>query len=209
MDPQLTFSFFLASFLLALMPGPDNIFVLTESITKGQRNGIALSCGLSSGVMVHTLAVATGVSLILQSSALAFHIVKYLGAAYLFYLAIMTLKEKKQTVTFEQTTKAQFNFWKLYRQGFLMNVLNPKVSLFFIALLPQFVTQNGIRVSVQLVILGFIFMVTALLTFSAIALLAGRLSIFLNNDRFWMWTKYGKAIVLAALGAMLLFTERG
>jgi threonine/homoserine/homoserine lactone efflux protein len=208
MDPQLTFSFFLAAFLLALMPGPDNIFVLTESITKGQRNGIALSCGLSSGVMVHTLAVATGVSLILQSSAMAFQTVKYLGAAYLFYLAIMTLKEKKQTVTFEKTGKEHFNFWKLYRQGFLMNVLNPKVSLFFIALLPQFVTRNGFNVSVQLVILGFIFMVTALLTFSVIALLAGRLSRFLNNDRFWLWTKYSKVAVLGTLGLMLLFTER-
>ncbi|MFT4666881.1 MAG: threonine/homoserine/homoserine lactone efflux protein [Polaribacter sp.] len=208
MDPQLTFSFFVAAVLLAFMPGPDNIFVLTESITKGQRNGIALSCGLSSGVMVHTLAVATGVSFILQSSALAFQVVKYLGAAYLFYLAVMAMKEKKQVVTFEASEGGQFNFWKLYRQGFLMNVLNPKVSLFFIALLPQFVTEGGITVSVQLVILGGIFMLTALVIFSLIAILSGRLSSYLNNDRFWIWTKYGKVAVLALLGTMLLFTKK-
>lgn len=209
MDLQLTFSFFIAAALLAFMPGPDNIFVLTESITKGQRNGIALSCGLSSGVMVHTLAVATGVSLILQSSALAFQIVKYLGAAYLFYLAVMTLKEKPKTITYEKGSKEVFDFWKLFRQGFLMNVLNPKVSLFFIALLPQFVTKDGFNVSVQLVILGAIFMVTALVIFSLIAILSGRLSPYLNNERFWKWTKYGKAGVLGVLGSLLLFTERG
>jgi len=169
---------------------------------------MALSCGLSSGVMIHTLAVATGVSLILQSSALAFQVVKYLGAAYLFYLAVMTMKEKKQVVNFETSTKESFNFWKLYQQGFLMNVLNPKVSLFFIALLPQFVTEGGFNVSVQLVILGGIFMLTALVIFSLIAILSGKLSSYLNNDRFWTWTKYGKVTVLAVLGTMLLFTKK-
>jgi threonine/homoserine/homoserine lactone efflux protein len=95
MEVQLIISFLTASLLLSIIPGPDNIFVLTESITKGKKNGIAISLGLAMGVLVHTAAAATGLSIIIQKSAMAFSIIKYIGAAYLFYLAFMSLKEKK------------------------------------------------------------------------------------------------------------------
>ncbi|MFK7807996.1 MAG: LysE family translocator [Saprospiraceae bacterium] len=208
MDPKLTFSFFIAAFLLALMPGPDNLLVLTESITKGKRNGIALSSGLSSGVIIHTLAIMTGLSLILQNSAIAFQAVKYLGAAYLFYLAAMTLMEEQQQLNFEEQQNDQYNFWKLYRQGFLMNVLNPKVTLFFIALLPQFVSSEGFSPSLQLFILGIIFMLTALITFSLIAILADKLRLILNKEGFWKWTKYSKVVVLIGLAILILLSEK-
>jgi len=207
MELNLVLSFLTASFLLALMPGPDNIFVLTESITKGKRNGIAISIGLCSGVIIHTLAAATGLSLIIQNSAIAFQIIKYLGAAYLLYLAFLTLKEKKSEIIFNKE-KSDFNFWKLVRQGFLMNVLNPKVSLFFIAFLPQFISTDGLNVTIQMMVLGVVFMMISLFTFVMISILSGQLSSFLNNDKFWKYTKYGKAIVLGVLGIALAFSER-
>lgn len=99
MEFELLLSFLTASILLSIMPGPDNIFVLTESITKGKKNGILIALGLSLGVLVHTLAAATGLSIIIQKSALAFSIIKYIGAIYLFYLAFMALKDKKVEMT--------------------------------------------------------------------------------------------------------------
>ncbi len=210
MNVQLLISFIGAATLLALMPGPDNIFVLTESITKGRRNGIALATGLNSGVLIHTLAATTGLSLILQKSAMAFQIVKYAGAAYLFYLAFLTIKEKKNKANHElkKDSTDQFDFWKLFKKGFLMNVLNPKVSLFFIAFLPQFIDPNGFNITVQMIILGIIFMLNGFMIFSTIAILSGWLAPFLNNDRFWNITKYVKTTVLGGLGLTLLCSEK-
>lgn len=207
MDPQLLISFLGASVLLTVMPGPDNILVLTESITKGKNSGTALSIGLSSGVLIHTLAAATGLSLIIQSSAMAFQVLKYLGAAYLFYLAIMTLREKSQKVDMV-SDKSSYSFWNLVKKGFFMNVLNPKVSLFFIAFLPQFVSSGGMHVTLQMIILGVIFMVQALLIFVMISRLSGRLSSYLDSPKFWNSTKYGKALILAVLGVALLFSKK-
>ena len=210
MDLQTILSFIGAATLLALMPGPDNIYVLTESITKGKRNGIALALGLNSGVLIHTLAAATGLSLVLQQSAMAFQLVKYAGALYLFYLAMMTLKEKRILLTMNLIKHpiTTSNFGKVYRKGFIMNVLNPKVSLFFIAFLPQFVNEGSMSITLQMIILGIIFMIVGFIIFSSIAILSGRLAQFLNNDKFWKTTKYVKASVLGVLGLALLTSEK-
>lgn len=208
MDLKLTLSFLVASIVLAILPGPDNIFVLTESVTKGKKNGIALSAGLSSGVIVHTITAATGLSLILQNSAIAFQIVKYLGAIYLFYLAFQSLIEKGNDFDLELGIKNDYNFFKLYSKGFLMNVLNPKVTLFFIAFLPQFISKTGFNVTLQMLILGFIFMVQAFVIFSLIAIVSGSLHKYLNNTKFWNKTKKIKAFVLAILGFTLLLSEK-
>jgi len=207
MEITLLLSFIGASFLLTIMPGPDNLFVLTESITKGGKFGVAPSCGLSSGVLIHTLAAATGLSLVLQNSATAFSLIKYAGAFYLFYLAYLALKEKRESLAFS-SEKTEYKFWDLYKQGFLMNVLNPKVSLFFIAFLPQFISSNGMHVTIQMFVLGFIFMVQALIIFSLIAISASRMTSFLRNDKFWSATKYTKVIVLAGLGFGLLLSKK-
>jgi threonine/homoserine/homoserine lactone efflux protein len=200
MQIELILSFLLASVLLTFMPGPDNIFVLTESITKGQKNGIAISIGLCTGVLIHTLAAATGLSIVIQKSALAFSIIKYLGAAYLFYLAFMATKEKPMEVTLEKKSKEEtFHLFPLIRKGFLMNVLNPKVSLFFIAFLPQFISQDGINITYQMIILGLIFMAQALVIFSLISILASRLTEYMNSAKFWKITKWSKVGVLSIL----------
>lgn len=209
MQIELILSFLLASVLLTFMPGPDNIFVLTESITKGQKNGIAISIGLCTGVLIHTLAAATGLSIVIQKSALAFSIIKYLGAAYLFYLAFMSTKEKPMELTLDKKTKKEaFQLFPLIRKGFLMNVLNPKVSLFFIAFLPQFISKDGINITVQMIILGLIFMVQALVIFSLISVLASRLTGYVNSPKFWKITKWSKVGVLSILGLTLALSEK-
>ncbi len=208
MELNLILSFLGVSILLTIMPGPDNIFVLTESLTKGQRNGIAISLGLVSGIMIHTLAAATGLSIIIQQSAMAFSIIKYFGSAYLFYLAYQTIKDKKTNVKLENNIGFEKSFFQLVRTGFLMNVLNPKVSLFFIALLPQFVSKSQVSVTLQMIILGFIFMIQALIIFILLSILSGKFSVYLNNSKFWKYTKWSKVVILFLLGLSLALTKR-
>ena len=184
------------------MPGPDNIFVLTESIAKGARNGVLIAFGLNSGVLVHTLAAATGISLILKQSELAFSIIQYAGAAYLLYLAFLAAKEKVEHYkTKENTAKGAF---KLFRTGFIMNLLNPKVSLFFIAFLPQFVRPESGDVTKQMVIMGLAFMIIGFITFSSFAILAHQLRKPLNNIKVLTSIKWAKVLVLVGLALYLL-----
>ena len=112
MELGLILSFLGASIILSLMPGPDNIFVLTESLTKGQRNGIAISIGLSIGVLVHTTAAATGLSIIIQKSAIAFSIIKFSGALYLFYLAFQAFNEKKPSFDLSSNSIASMAWFR-------------------------------------------------------------------------------------------------
>ncbi len=209
MELGLVMSFIGASIILSLMPGPDNIFVLTESITKGHRNGIAISIGLSLGVMIHTIAAATGLSIIILNSSIAFSVIKYFGAAYLFYLAYQSLKDKKpdlnfDTIKVDKSTKFSF----LVKKGFLMNILNPKVSLFFIAFLPQFTTSGGINITLQMIILGLLFMVQALFVFSMISILSSRMTKYVNRPKFWKITKWSKISVLSILGLSLALSNK-
>ena len=209
MEAQLIISFIGASILLTLMPGPDNIFVLTESLTKGHRNGIAISVGLSTGILIHTLAAATGLSIIIQKSAVAFTTVKFLGAGYLLFLAFKATKDRKPSFDSKMNNShSDTRFLQLMRKGFIMNVLNPKVSLFFIAFLPQFISNTGFHIIFQMIILGFIFMLQALLIFSLISMLSGKLSKYLNNAKFWQIAKWSKISVLSALAITLAVSKK-
>jgi len=210
MEPGLILSFLGASIILTIMPGPDNIFVLTESLTKGQRNGIAISVGLCTGVLIHTLAAATGLSIIIQKSAIAFSMIKYLGAGYLFYLAYQAYGEAQPTIDLTTHKKAHKNeaTGPLIKKGFLMNILNPKVSLFFIAFLPQFITNDGMNVTLQMMVLGVVFMMQALVIFSAISILSGSLTRYVTAPNFWKTAKWSKIMVLIILGLVLVFSEK-
>ena len=209
MESGLILSFIGASVLLSLMPGPDNIFVLTESLTQGYKNGIIISLGLCMGLAVHTIAAATGLSIILQKSAFAFSIIKYLGAAYLLYLAYISLKEKEPTLDLsEERTRKKTRITPLIKKGFFMNILNPKVSLFFIAFFPQFISSNGYSINAQMIILGLIFILQTLVIFGTIAILSGKLTPYINNPKFWKVTKWSKVSVLSILGITLALTKR-
>ncbi len=209
MDIELLISFLLASITLSLMPGPDNVFVLTESITKGKRNGIIISAGLASGIIVHTIVIATGLSILVQQSTYVFNGIKIFGAIYLLYLAYLTYKEETSTVSISNQSKdldIKEKWFSLFKKGFFMNVLNPKVTLFFIAFLPQFVNKDGLPFSLQIIILGILFMIQAFLVFSIISIVAGNLRQLVNSDKFWEKVKWIKIAVLTLLAGFLILT---
>lgn len=209
MEIESVLSFLGASIVLSLMPGPDNILVLTESLAKGQKNGIAISFGLGVGILLHTIAAATGLSLIIQRSALVFSIIKYLGAVYLFYLGYQAYTEKKQALNIKSANIRKKNrVLFLVKKGFLMNVLNPKVSLFFIAFLPQFIVSNGWSIITQMIVLGLIFMLQAVVIFSLVAMASGKLTKYVNNPKFWCVSRWSKISILTLLGMFLALSNK-
>ncbi len=207
MDTSLILGFILATVALAFMPGPDNIYVLTESISKGAKQGVAITAGLISGVIVHTTLVATGLSLLVFNNDIAYDTMKYAGTAYLLYVAYGAIKEAPLDVNVD--VKGQLEpFPRLFKRGFLMNVLNPKVTLFFIVLLPQFVSSDGWSPMYQMFVLGAVFMTVSFLIFSSIAMVSGYSASLIKHPMFWVVTKWIKVFVLAALGSFLLLSER-
>lgn len=208
MELQQILSFLVAAVLLTLMPGPDNLYVITESLSKGAKQGILISVGLVSGVLVHTALAAFGVSLIFTQSNWAYNLMSVAGASYLFYLAYMSYQEKPQTVEFTEEKPTKIKVLPLVKKGFFMNVLNPKVSLFFIALLPQFVSENGWPIQYQMLALGVIFIVQGLLLFSCFSLLAGYFSELIQHPKFWLVTKWLKVIILSTIAFGLLLSIR-
>ncbi|MBI5656282.1 MAG: LysE family translocator [Geobacter sp.] len=195
-----------ASIALTLAPGPDNIFVMTQGIARGRRPAIITALGMCSGVSVHTTAAAFGISALFYSSALAFNLVKYAGATYLLYLAFRTLQERSavRLATADDRPAAA-----LFRRGFIMNVLNPKVALFFLAFLPQFVTPAAGHVPLQMLLLGLIFMVQAIVIFCLIGYFAGSIgSYILARPRVAKHFDWLTAGVFASLGIRLALAER-
>jgi threonine/homoserine/homoserine lactone efflux protein len=175
--------FFAASLLLGLSPGPDNIFVLTQSALRGAAAGLIVTLGLSTGLVVHTTAVALGVAAIFQASVLAFTALKLIGAAYLVYLAWHAFRASAVGVATDGTRDiADITHWQLYRRGIIMNVTNPKVSIFFLAFLPQFADPARGALSLQMMLLGGVFILSTLLVFGGVALLAGTLGEWLKHS---------------------------
>lgn len=199
--------FFAASALLALAPGPDNIFVLTQSALHGPRAGLLVTLGLCTGLIGHTFAVTIGVAALFQTSALAFTALKVVGACYLLYLAWGAFRAPPGTV--QANANVQLDAGRLYRRGIVMNLTNPKVSIFFLAFLPQFADPARGRLGLQLVMLGAIFMVAALLVFGAIALLAGSLGQWLNRSpKSQVILNRVAGTIFVALALRLVLSER-
>ena len=165
--------FFGASLLLALAPGPDNIFVLTQSALRGAFAGFVITLGLCTGLLVHTSLVAFGVAAIFKSSALAFAILKYIGAGYLLYMAWKAFRASPADIASGGNSERSLRL--LYRRGIIMNITNPKVSIFFLAFLPQFADPNRGPIILQILLLGLVFIFAALLIFGAVCLLAGKI----------------------------------
>ncbi|MFT5822400.1 MAG: threonine/homoserine/homoserine lactone efflux protein [Crocinitomix sp.] len=208
MELELLLSFIGVSILLILMPGPDNIFVLLESLKNGSKTGILISIGLVLGVLGHTLIAATGLTIVIQKSDFLFELIKFAGAGYLLYLAYLELKEKITPIDTLNSEIGKENRTKLIRKGFFMNILNPKVSLFFIAFFPQFVSETGFHVSIQMVILGLIFMSLAFSIFSTVALLANQLTSYLQSVLFLKITKVVKVVTFCVLAVVLILSSR-
>lgn len=196
--------FLIAAILLTLMPGPDNLYVTMLSMTQGVKAGLATSIGLCLGVTVHTFAAALGIAAIIHQSAWLFQSLKILGALYLFYLAWQSFKERNQSIELSSEKESHQGYASLFRKGILMNVLNPKVSLFFLALLPQFVSPQAGHVTEQMIGLGLIFMLQAIVIFALIAYFAGVIGKkFLKNEKVWRIVNWTKTVFLAVLGVRL------
>jgi len=172
--------FLIASIGLTLLPGPDNLFVLSLSIINGARIGIPTALGMAFGNFAHTAAVALGLGALVLASPIAFSVIRTLGVVYLLYLAWQSwhhpLHISLQTSQAEQTIPSSL---KLFRRGILMNLFNPKVALFFLAFFPQFVDQNSEYKPQQIFFLGTLFVIQTAIIFSTIALAAGRLQPFI------------------------------
>ncbi len=203
-----TFSaFFLVSTLLAITPGPDNVFVLTQSALHGKLSGLVVMFGLCTGLLVHTGAVAFGVAVLFQASTLAFTLLKVIGAGYLLYLAWQIFRATPEQIRLNKNP--QRSLGTLYRRGILMNITNPKVSIFFLAFLPQFAEPERGSISLQMIILGGIFIVATILVFGAVALIGGALGDWLNrsarSQRIMNWVA---GTVFVGLALKLVTAER-
>jgi threonine/homoserine/homoserine lactone efflux protein len=203
--PDTAAAFFAVSLLLALSPGPDNVFVLMQSAMRGRSAGLLVVLGLCSGLLVHTAAVAFGLATLFAASALAFTVLKWVGALYLLFLAWQAWRAPAGPLAAQAAPDAG----RLYRRGIVMNVTNPKVSIFFLAFLPQFVSAERGSVAVQVLWLGFIFMVATMLIFGAIALTAGSLGqVLARSARAQRLLNRSAAVVFAALALRLASVQR-
>ncbi|HUQ27259.1 MAG TPA: LysE family translocator [Usitatibacter sp.] len=163
--------FLVASALLAIAPGPDIVYVLTRGIAQGARAGIAAALGFATGCIFHTVLAAVGIAALIRSSDLAFDLVRYAGAAYLVWIGIQALRHRSSFSI--EATRERKALATIYRQSVIGNMLNPKVTLFFLAFLPQFVNSQAGHVGTQMAILGGVFMAVTVAVFSAVAIFSG------------------------------------
>ena len=208
-EPTFWLVFFSAALALNVSPGPDLLFVLSRTLSGGRRVGVASVCGVCSGALVHVAAAALGISAIMATSALAFAVVKYVGAAYLLYLGVQALRSAGATASFHLEAAPKVSVWQAYRQGILVDVLNPKAAIFFMAFLPQFVRPDHGAVALQLLILGVLVVLVAVVVECAMVFLAARASLALRtNHRLSLWLDRVLGSVLIALGIRLGLAER-
>lgn len=199
-------SFMLATSVLAISPGPDNIFVLTQSLVYGKKYGLAIVFGLISGCLIHTTLLAFGVSTIIKNSVTLYFIIKLFGASYLLYLAYRVYKSDAQ-ILIDDNTSERKNTLALFKQGFIMNVLNPKVTIFFLAFFPAFLFSDTISNVLQFYILGFLFMLTSLIIFSLIVFLAGTISNSIKTHKaIGFYLKWLQIVVFLSISAFILLS---
>ncbi|MBN1219657.1 MAG: LysE family translocator [Anaerolineae bacterium] len=200
--------FFAASWALILAPGPDMIYVITRGISQGRRAGLLSALGVTLGILVHTTFAACGLAILLQMSAIAFMIVKYIGALYLIYLGFKALKNKSKFALLEK--QKELDSGAILWQGMLSNVLNPKVALFFLAFLPQFINQNSNLVTLQMLTLGIIFALFGIAFLSVVGFFAGGIgSWFSRRPQFASNIQWLTGVIFIGLGLRLALAKRG
>ena len=189
--------FLISSLVLTLMPGPDILFVLNQSL-ENKKSGFLISIGLCSGLVIHTLILMFGLSVFIETNEYLINYLKYFGALYLFYLAYVEFQTKLNK-------EIEPNSTNLFFRGLYMNLVNPKVLLFFIAYFPNFLFSETIPVSLQFLILGSIFISQALIIFFIISIASNNLSSYLKIDIRNKKLTYFKSLVFIVIGLLILF----
>ncbi len=199
--------FAFASLMLNITPGNDMIYVATRSINNGIKAGIISAIGISIGGVVHMTASVLGLSSVIARSALLFDIIKYVGVAYLFYIGIKAILSKQDGYIFENSSPVDNR--KILVQGILTNILNPKVALFFLAFLPQFIDTKAGNIPLQLALLGIWFNFSGTTVNIIVAVMFGKMSnLLVGFPSFWKWQSKFTGCVLCALGVKLALTTR-
>ena len=199
--------FCLSAVLLSITPGPDTIYILGRAISQGRHSGIASVFGISTGVLIHTIAAAIGLSTILAASALVFKIIKLIGAAYLIYLGITLFLASKDTGALSKNNSSARSFWKIYRQGVITNVLNPKVALFFLSFLPQFIDPNHGNV-ISFIFLGLVYVFICTIWYLIFAGFSSAIAIAFKKNPLWIHTiNKISGCIFIGLGLSLAFSE--
>lgn len=202
-------TFLLTGILLNLTPGNDTIFILTKSIAQGKKAGIVSALGIGTGSIVHTILAAFGLSIIIAKSILLFNIIKYLGAAYLLYIGYKMLTDKTELKTNNPLQQKTTDYWKIYRDGILTNILNPKVALFFIAFLPQFIDPNFKNTILPFLTLGITFITTGTIWCLILATFASLIFNKLKTNRkFSTYINKVCGVTMIGLGIKVALTDR-
>jgi len=200
--------FLTTAIALNIAPGPDLLYILTKTIRSGKKVGLASALGVCSGALFHVFAASIGLSAILVSSALVFSVVKYVGAAYLLYLAYQAFKssgfELNVDVQVKEKEREKETAFQAFKEGVLIDILNPKVAIFFMAFLPQFVRDDAGPVSFQLLYLGLMVIAIAIVVEAAYVLVADKISNRVrNSQRFSIWLDRTVGVIYAGLGIKL------
>jgi len=196
--------FLTASAVLTISPGPDIIYVMVQGMANGKKHGFVTALGLATGIIIHTSLVAFGVSAIIKNSDTLFFIIKLFGAIYLLYLAWQVFKSDPEIAYSAEGIKDK-SLFSLFKQGFIMNVLNPKVTIFFLAFFPGFLWEPDGNTVIQFYILGAFFMLLTILIFGSVALLAGKISNYLKrNKHSGIVLKWLQIVVFVGIASFIL-----
>ncbi|HEX8377354.1 MAG TPA: LysE family translocator [Pedobacter sp.] len=202
-------TFLITGILLNLTPGNDTIFILSKSIAQGKKAGIISVLGIATGSVIHTVLAAYGLSVIITKSLLIFNLIKYAGAAYLFYLGYKMFKDKSELNTRIIQRHKAINYIKIYGDAILTNVLNPKVALFFIAFLPQFINPDATNTMLPFMVLGATFILTGTTWCLILAVFASTIfAKFKSNTNIAVYFNKVCGLSLIALGIKVAFTGR-
>jgi threonine/homoserine/homoserine lactone efflux protein len=194
--------FMAAAGIVVAIPGPNHLYIITRSVSQDRSAGLASAAGIETGTLVHIAAAALGLSSIIASSALAFSMIKYAGAAYLIYLGLRTVLRRPKPLDQQIESRSADPLWKVYREGIVVNVLNPKVALFFLAFLPQFIDTNSELAAVQIIVLGLVMSLMGMASDIVYALSGGALRNLLERrPRFSQAQRYVTGTVYVGLGA--------
>lgn len=208
MNYEILFGFVLATAALSISPGPDNIYVLTQSIANGKKYGLATVAGLMTGCLIHTTLLAFGVSTLIKNNDTVYFVIKLFGVVYLLYLSLRVYQSDVK-IPLQNDSVSKSGLWSLFQKGFVMNVLNPKVTIFFLAFFPGFLFSSNMNTVWQFYILGFVFIGVSFVVFGSIALLAGWISEYiLSTPNTGIFLKWLQIVVFVGIAVYLLLSDK-